>query len=329
MSSKFSSDNTSSCHPKVMNALLKCNTSYESSYGDDSYTKKARQVIKKEFGDNADAYFLITGSAANILGLSTVTKSYNSVVTTDESHLDHGTCGGAQKFIGCNLITLPSINGKITPKQIDDYVESTRDDIHQHIPSVISITQPTELGTVYTLAEMAAISLCAKRNKMYFQVDGARLSNACVALNCSLREISRGVDILSFGGTKNGIAFGDCLIFFDPKLSKDFNYIQKQSMHLLSKMRYISCQFVEYLTDSNWKENATNANKMAAYMSKRLKEETNVIFLHLTDCQEAQLRKSLKFKIFSGSPARFVTSWQTTKEDVDEFVDSLTTKSKL
>lgn len=333
MSTIFASDNTSGAHPKVLESFTNCNDSYEGSYGGDQYTQRARDLIKIAFGDDAEAHFLVTGSAANVLGLSTVTKSYNSIITSDQSHLDNGTCGGAEKFIGCKLVLLSSIDGKISPKQIDDYVAITKDDVHVHIPSVISITQPTELGTCYTLEEMSDLSKCAKRNGLYLQVDGARFANAAEKLGVTLKELTRGVDILSFGGTKNGILFGDCLIFFNSTISKNFKYVQKQAMHLMSKMRYVSCQFIEYLNDELWRSNAKNANQMMDYFVSQLsqhttvkisyKTETNILFLELSETQEKSLSKKYWFKTFNGNHARFVTSWRTSQQEIDEFVLTL------
>lgn len=332
----FYSDNTSGCHPKIMEAISKANNNSVPSYGNDIHSETAKKLFKKEFGDHVETFFFSTGSAANILGLSIVTKSYNCIITSEHSHLDQGECGGAEKFINCKIIRLSSSDGKITTSQIEDFTKSVHGDYHMPKPSVVSITQPTEYGTVYSLKEMQEISECCKRNNLYLHVDGARFSNAAVYLNTTLKELSNGVDILTFGGTKNGLMFGDAVVILNKDLTKDFIYIQKQGMQLLSKMRYISCQFVEYLTNELWRENAKNANQMAKYLESLIylkpcyKVESNLFFLSFTQQQYKDLSKKYKFAPWDATSFRFVCSFNTTKSEVEALANEINKlKSKL
>lgn len=332
----FYSDNTVGCHPKIMEALTKANNGPQASYGNDIYTETARKLFKKEFGEHVETFFFSTGSAANILGLSIVTKSYNCIITSEHSHLDQGECGGAEKFINCKIIRLTSNDGKITTKQIDEFVDSVRNDFHMPKTSVVSITQPTEFGTVYSLKEMEEISKCCKRNNLYFHVDGARYCNAAVYLNVPLKELSIGVDILTFGGTKNGLMFGDAVVILNKDLTTDFIYIQKQGMQLLSKMRFISSQFVEYLTNELWKENAKNANEMTKYLESLIhvkpnyKIESNILFINLSKTQHQELLKKYKFGKWDSNNFRFVACFNTTKKEVEELAIEINkVKSKL
>ena len=225
----FASDNNSPVHEAVMEAVIKANKGDYVSYGDDPYTKKAVAVMKDTFGPESEPFFVFTGTAANVLGISAVTRSYHSIITANTSHMNVDECGAPEKFTGCKLFTLDAPLGRLMPESVAEYLHGFGVEHHSQ-PRVISITQPTELGTVYTIPEIKELSGLAHRHGMLLHMDGARLANAAEALDCSLYETSggAGVDVLSFGGTKNGMMSGEAVIFFNGVENGDFKYIRKQ-----------------------------------------------------------------------------------------------------
>ncbi|MCK5261342.1 MAG: low specificity L-threonine aldolase [Thermoplasmatales archaeon] len=330
----FASDNHSGVHPDILKAIVSANVDYTIAYGDDEYTERAVKKFKEHFGDNIDVYFVYNGTAANILGLKTVTHSFNSIICAETAHLNVHECCGPEKFTGCKLITILASNGKLTVDQIEPYVVGFGDP-HVAQPKVISITQPTELGTVYTLKEIKELSDFAHKNGMLIHMDGARLYNAAASLNVGMKEITgdAGVDILSFGGTKNGMMFGEAVIFFNKKVSKDFVYIRKQGMQLASKMRFISAQFEAFLSNDLWLKNARYANKMTQLLHKELKDvpqikitqkvEANAIFAIIPKKYIIPLQKEYFFHVFNErtSEVRWMCSFDTTKEDIMNFTE--------
>jgi len=266
---EFGSDNHSGIHPEILKAIESVNKGYAVAYGDDKYTDRAVKKFKEHFGKGVDVFFVYNGTAANILGLKTVTNSFNSIICAETAHLNVHECCGPEKFIGCKLVTIPTSDGKLTADMIKPYLVGFGD-YHMAQPKVISITQPTELGTVYTPKEIKELSDFAHKNNMLLHVDGARLCNAAASLNVKMKEITydAGVDILSFGGTKNGMMLGEAVVFFNKKQSKNFEFIRKQGMQLASKMRFISIQFETFLSNDLWLKNARHANKMAQLLKK-------------------------------------------------------------
>jgi len=328
----FGSDNHSGTHPDIIKAILNVNKNYTVAYGEDDYTKRAIEKFKMHFGKNIDVYFVYNGTAANILGIKTVTDSFNSIICAETAHLNVHECCGPESFTGCKLITIPTTDGKLTVNQIRPHLVGFGDP-HRAQPKVISITQPTELGTVYTQNEIQKLSDFAHKNKMLIHVDGARLCNAAAYLKLGLKDITYdvGVDILSFGGTKNGMMYGEAVVFFNKDLSKNFEYIRKQGMQLSSKMRFISAQFDAFLSNNLWLKNAMHSNKMAQLLYKQIKNipkieitqkvETNAIFAIIQKKYITPLQKEYFFYIFDElkSEVRWMCSFDTTVKDVKKF----------
>ena len=334
--SNFASDNTVGVHSEILNAIISVNSGSTIAYGEDEYTKKADKKFQEYFGKNAEAYFVFNGTAANVIGLRGLTESFHSIICADVAHINSSECNAVERFTGCKLLAVPTSDGKITVDQVKENMNVLGEQHHAQ-PKVISITQPTELGIVYTPKEIKALADFAHKHNMLLHMDGARLANAAVRLGVGLREISGdvGVDVLSFGGTKNGIMYGEAVVFFDKKLSGNFKYIRKQGMQLASKMRYISTQFITLLSNNLWYKNAQHANNMAKYLEKRLKEipkikltqkvETNGIFAIIPPKYIPLIQKKYFFYIWNEkiSEVRLMTSFDTKKEDIDDFVDYL------
>lgn len=333
MSRGFASDNNSGIHPLLLNAIAGANTGHAIAYGDDEYTHKAIQTFKECFGSKAEVFFVLTGTGANVLGLSLLTSPFNAVICTDTAHINVDECGAPEKFTNCKLLTAVAYNGKLTPDMVKDQIHGLGFEHHVQ-PKVISISQPTELGTVYTVEEIRALSEVAVTNNMYLHMDGARLANAAVSLDLPFASftVDAGVDVLSFGGTKNGMLFGESVVVFRPELVENFKYYRKQGMQLASKMRFISAQFDVYLNDNIWKESAVHANKMAQYLGRRMQDipeiqttqkiQSNAVFVKIP----RDIIRPLQEKYFfyewdeAANIVRWMTSFDTTTEDIDDFV---------
>ena len=332
----FASDNHSGIHPDILKAIESVNTGYTIAYGDDEYTARAIKKFKEHFGKDIDVYFVGNGTAANILGIKTVTESFNSIFCAETAHLNVHECCGPEKFTGCKLTTIPTPDGKLTIDLVKPYIVGFGDP-HMAQPRIISITQSTELGTVYTPKEIKDLSNFAHNQNMILHMDGARLCNAAASLNVDLKKITAdsGVDVLSFGGTKNGMMFGDAVIFFDKKLSKNFEFIRKQGMHLTSKMRYISTQFKALLSNDLWLKNAKHANKMAQLLYNEIKNipqikitqkvQVNAVFATLPKNIITKLWKKYAFHIIDEKTleVRWMCSFNTTRDDVLNFVRTI------
>ena len=332
----FGSDNHSSVHPDILKALEQANHGFTIAYGLDDYTKHAVEKLKDIFGQNSDVYFVYNGTAANILGLKNVTNSYHSIFCAESAHLTVHECCGPENFIGCKLINIPTPDGKLTVDLVKPYLVGVGD-AHMAQPRVISLTQATERGTVYRPAEIKKLADFAHKNGMFLHMDGARLCNATAFLNVGLNDITGevGVDILSFGGTKNGMMFGEAVVFFDKNLSKNFEFIRKQGMHLASKMRYISAQFTAFLSNDLWLRNAQHANEMAQLLVKELKRipqvgitqkvEANMVYATIPNQYIPKLQKHYYFHRFNEqtSEVRLMCSFSTTRDDVIAFVQTI------
>lgn len=329
----FGSDNFSGVHPRILEAMVQANAGHAGAYGHDPYTAKALKTLQTHFGKNIDAYFVFNGTGSNILGIQTVTNPYHAVLCAEISHLNTDECGGPENFTGCKLIPIPSKDGKIGLNRLRPHMMDFGNP-HRVQPKVISITQSTELGTVYTLKEIKKIADLAHRNGLFLHMDGARLCNAAARLKVGLKQITRdvGVDILSFGGTKNGMMFGEAVIFFNKKLSKEFPYVRKQGMQLASKMRFIAVQFETLLSDNLWLNNARHANRMAQILRKEAekipgiritqKVEANAVFAAVPKKHIPLLQKVNFFYVWdeTKSEVRWMCSYDTTQEDIDQFV---------
>lgn len=332
----FKSDNVSGVHPKIMQAIMDANTGHQSPYGEDEFTKRAAESIKELFKADADVYFVISGTAANVIGLSGLLKPFEGVICTETAHINTDECGAFEKFSGSKILYTPEHDGKIKIEDIKKFLTHP-DDEHRVQPKIISISQTTETGTLYSVEEIKELADFAHSNNMYLHLDGARLANAVIALDSSFKEMitDTGVDLLSFGGTKNGMMIGEAIVSFNKDISKNFKYYRKQGMQLLSKMRFVSCQFIPYIEEGIWKENATQANDMGSYLKERLREcrgvkvqegyKTNMIFANVEDKIIDDLQEEFGFYVIDEATnlIRLVTSFDTTKEDIDAFIEAI------
>lgn len=332
----FASDNFAGVHPDILKAIASANSGHCKAYGADKYTDAALKKFYDHFGDRIDVYFVFGGTGANVLGLKMITDSYHGIVCAESAHINVDECGAPEKFTGCKLLTVPSPEGKITVEQVSQYVSALGVE-HHNQPKVISITQATEMGTVYTPEEIEALAAYAHQHDMLLHVDGARLANAAAALDLHLSDLTTdvGVDVLSFGGTKNGLMFGEAVIFFKRSLSKNFKYLRKQGMQLLSKMRFISVQFDAYLSNDLWLKNARHANAMAQLLATELKKipaisitqkvQANAVFAIVPKELIPPVQEKYYFYVWNEhrSEVRLMTSFDTTKKEVKGFVETI------
>ncbi len=332
----FASDNNSGVHPSVLEAMASVNDGHVVAYGDDPYTAAAIEKIRKEFGEDIEVFFVFTGTAANVLGLKAATENWNSVICADTAHIHCDECGAPEFFTGCKLLTVSAPDGKLTPELIKKHLHGF-DFEHHAQPKVVSVTQATELGTLYTPSELKKICDFVHSYGMLVHMDGARICNAAAALGVPFREITAGagVDILSFGGTKNGLMYGEAIIFFDTPLSQNFKYVRKQGMQLASKMRFIGAQFDAMLTDRLWYRNADHANRMARLLADEVaaipgiritrEVQINGVFAIVPPEIIPGLQKEYFFYVWNPetSEVRWMTSWDTTEYDIKGFVKLL------
>jgi len=329
----FASDNNAGVHPEVLHAIAAANQGHVVGYGDDPYTESAVRKFKQHFGSDIEVFIVFNGTAANCLSLKALTNSYNAVICAEAANIYSDKCGAPEKFSGCKLIPLPSGDGKLTVESVRHAYHGIGDPHHVQ-PRVISITQATEVGTVYKPAEIKALARFAHERGMFLHVDGARIANAAASLGQTLRQATRdlGVDVLSFGGTKNGALGAEAVIFFDKKLGHDFLYLRKQGMQLASKMRFISAQFDALLTGNLWLKSAQHANRMARLLQKKLSEipqlkivykvEANGVFAKIPRPAISRLQKRYFFYVWNEqqSVVRWMCSFDTTEQDVKQFV---------
>lgn len=330
----FASDNNAGVHPEVMQAIQRANQGHVVAYGDDSYTRSAIEKFKEHFGEDIAVFFTFNGTGANVLSLQSLTRSFHSVLCSDYAHIYTDECGAPEKHTGCKLIPLAHKDGKITLDSVQHAYHGIGDEHHSQ-PRVISITQSTEMGTVYQPQEIRALADFAHRHDMFLHVDGARIANAAASLGQSLRQATRdlGVDVLSFGGTKNGILGGEAVVFFRPELSPDFLYLRKQSMQLASKMRFIAAQFEVLLTNDLWRRNAEQANQMAKLLEREVAEipgvkiiwkvEANGVFAQIPPQAIGKIKRQYFFYTWmeEESIVRWMCSFDTTEEDVRQFAE--------
>jgi len=332
----FGSDNYSGVHPTIMEALARANSGHAASYGADEYTATAIEKFKSYFGDKVDVFLVYNGTGANVLGLQTITRSFNSILCAELAHINVDESTAPEKFLGCKLVPVPSPDGKMTPEAIAEKIQRLGD---QHHPQakVISLSQTTEYATVYSLSELKAIAALAKKNDLYFHMDGSRISNAAVSLKEDFASFTRdaGVDVLSFGGTKNGMMFGEAVIVFNPELGRNLKYFRKQGMQLHSKMRFIGAQFSAFLTDDLWKQNAGHANQMAQLLEKELllineikitqSVDANGVFAIFPEKVIAPLQQEHFFYVWNErtSEVRLMCSFDTEEEDIKNFAKKL------
>lgn len=332
-SRSFASDNNAGVHPEMIEAIKAANEGHVVAYGADPFTDSAVKTFRKHFGKDVDVYFVFGGTGANVLGIQAVTKSYQAVICAETAHINVDECGAPEKFSGCKLLDVPTPDGKLRPDLVKHFLHGVGFEHHVQ-PGVISISQATEMGTVYSKDEIKTLAKFAHKNNMLLHVDGARISNAAVSLNASFKEITAdlGVDVLSFGGAKNGMMYGEAVVFFDKKRSTDFKYIRKQGMHLPSKMRFISAQFDALLSSDLWKRSASHANRMAQLLASELEKippikltqpvQSNGVFAIVPKKHIAALQKKYFFYVWNEeiSEVRFMCSFDTTEDDIAQFV---------
>ncbi|HKS08863.1 MAG TPA: low specificity L-threonine aldolase [Pyrinomonadaceae bacterium] len=329
----FASDNNAGVHPEMIEAIAAANDGHVVAYGNDPLTARAVKVFQKHFGKDAQVHFVFGGTGANVLGLKSITHSYDAIICADTAHINTDECGAPEKFTGCKLLSLHTPDGKIRVDQIKPFLHGVG--VEHHVqPRVISVSQATEMGTVYTKSELKTLARFAHDHDMLLHVDGARIANAAVSLNASLKELTVecGVDLLSFGGTKNGMMYGEAVVFLNKNLGQGFKYIRKQGMHLPSKMRFISAQFEALLSGDLWRRSAAHANRMARLLASELEKvpgikltqpvEANGVFAIIPEKYIAALQKKYFFYIWDEetSECRFMASFDTTEEDIQEFV---------
>ncbi|MFR9503015.1 MAG: low specificity L-threonine aldolase [Rikenellaceae bacterium] len=331
----FASDNNSGVHPLIFKAIEEANVDHAVGYGDDKWTEAATAKIKEVFGECADPYFLFNGTGANSVALQSITRPFNSILCAASAHIYVDECGAPQKMSGCSIVAIPTPNGKLTVDLIKPHLKNFGE-CHHSQPGAVYISQTTELGTVYTIEEIRAIADLIHSYGMYLHMDGARLANAAAFLGCTLRQttVDAGVDILSFGGTKNGMMMGEAVISFREEISRDLKYYRKQSAQLASKMRYLSAQFVPYLQDDLWLKSALAANGAAAQLYEALQRyssveftqepQTNQLFLKMPKEAAEKLLEDYFFYFWDeqSGEVRFVTSWDTTAKDIEDLIES-------
>ncbi len=332
----FGSDNHSGAHPEILQALMRASEGHQPSYGTDEISERTSAIFEKHFGSGVKAFFVFNGTAANVLSLDALLKPYQAVLCSSMSHLQNDECGAPERWTGAKLIPVSTPNGKLT---VDDIKANLirRGDQHFSQLAVVSLTQPTEVGTIYSVNELKDITSFAHANGLLVHMDGARLVNAAAALGVSLSAITKdaGVDVLSLGGTKNGLVFGEAVLFFDPKFAQDFKYRRKQAMQLPSKTRFIAAQFETFLGTDLWLSNARHANALAKELAEGLKQrpyvtvtqecQANAVFVRIPKEWVSRLRERYFFYVWDEKTfeCRLMTTFDTTKETVNGFLKAL------
>jgi len=333
---QFASDNYAGVCPEALEATKAANRGHATAYGDDPWTARAADAFRNLFETDCEVYFVFNGTAANSLALASLCQSYHSVICCDQSHVETDECGAPEFFSnGSKLLVATSVDGKLTPAAIHE-LAIKRTDIHYPKPRAVTVTQPTETGRVYSVEEMRAISAICKRHGLSLHMDGARFANACASLGCSPADITwrSGVDVLCFGGTKNGMAVGEAVLFFDRMLAADFDYRCKQAGQLASKMRFLSAPWVGILESGAWLKNAQHANECARSFAAQVEGirgvklsqpvEANAVFIQAESKVLERLRgMGWHFYTFIGGAARFMFAWDSEPERIDAFCRDL------
>ncbi|MET1036064.1 MAG: low specificity L-threonine aldolase [Arthrobacter sp.] len=332
----FASDNYSGVHPEILDALVAANGGHQVAYGEDDYTRRLRDVVEDHFGEGAEAFPVFNGTGANVTALQSVLPRWGAVVCATTAHINVDENGAPERIGGMKLLGVPTDDGKLTPELIDREAWGWGDE-HRAQPLAVSITQSTELGTLYGVEELRAIADHAHSLGMRLHVDGARLSNAAAALGLPLRAFTRdvGVDILSFGGTKNGLMFGEAVVVLNPEAATGLPYLRKMNMQLASKMRFASAQLVALYEGDLWLRSASHANAMAARLRAAVDgidgveatrpTQSNAVFARLPAGVADRLRASFRFYDWDQATGevRWMCTFDTTEEDVDAFADAI------
>ena len=332
----FGSDNHSGVSPEVIEAIAMANNEHALAYGDDEYTQRLERLVKDTFGEQARVYLVFNGTGANVLSIDAMCRSHEAVVCAETAHINVDECGAPQRIVGCRLLTVDTPDGKLTPALMKTRLHGFGFEHHSQ-PKAISISQPTELGTLYTKEEIKALADLAHSYNMYLHVDGARLANAAVALGCSFREMTTdlGVDALSFGGTKNGLLMGESCVLLNPSLDIDMKYRRKQMTQLASKMRFMAAQMICYLESGIWRRNAEHSNAMAQLLRSEVEKvegvkimypvQVNSVFAQLPTAVWHRLQERYFFYDWdeAADVVRWMCSFDTTEEDIHSFVNAL------
>lgn len=332
----FASDNYSGIHPEILEAIQHANQSHEISYAEDTYTEKTNALFREIFGAETEVLYVFNGTGANVIALKCALLPFEAVLCAETAHINADECGAPTQSTGSSLITIKTPNGKLTPELLKPFM-TRKGNVHNTQPRVISISQSTELGTVYSLTELKALCSFAHENDLFVHLDGARISNAVASLGVSLKEatVDCGVDIMSFGGTKNGLMIGEAVLIFNDELKKYAAFYQKQTAQLFSKNRFIAAQFYALLKNDLWLRMATHANQMAAFLAESVadlpgvtisqKVDANALFVIIPPHAVEPLRAKYRFYTWSEDTGelRWMCSFDTTHEDVIDFVETL------
>ena len=344
----FASDNYAGAHPEVLAAIAEANGGHQIAYGEDLYTARLQEVVKGHFGDQAEAFPVFNGTGANVTALTSLLPRWGAVITTSTAHIHTDENGAPERIGGLKLLTIPTADGKLTPALIDREAWGWGDE-HRAQPLAVSITQTTELGTLYSVDEIRAIAEHAHSLGMKLHLDGARISNAAAALGVGLRDFTTdaGVDILSFGGTKNGLLYGEAIVVLNPSSSDGLIYLRKLNMQLSSKMRFVSAQLIALLTDDLYLRSSRHANAMAAHLRHRLEDaiaegvinglsfsqptQANAVFAMLPNESADRIREQVRFYDWDRAKGevRWMTAFDTTTGDVDAFVAAIISELRV
>ncbi|MER5969798.1 low specificity L-threonine aldolase [Streptomyces sp. NPDC002055] len=332
----FASDNYAGAHPEILAALALANGGHQIAYGEDEYTEHLQRVVRSHFGPTARAFPVFNGTGANVVALQSVTDRWGAVICAESAHINVDECGAPERVGGLKLLTVPTEDGKLTPELIDRQAFGW-DDEHRAMPQVVSITQSTELGTVYTPDEIRAICEHAHQLGMLVHLDGARLGNAAASLDRPMRAFTNavGVDILSLGGTKNGMVFGEAVVVINPDVARAMKHIRKLSMQLPSKCRFVSAQLEALLAGDLWLRNARHANTMARRLADGVRDvpgveivypvQSNAVFATLPHDVAERLQKRYRFYFWDEAAGlvRWMCSFDTAEADVDAFATAV------
>ena len=336
MSCSFASDNNAGIHPLVLEAIASVNHDFTLSYGEDQITKKAEARFNEMFERECDVFFVFNGTAANVISLSGMIPSYGAIVCSEYAHIHVDECGAPERFLGNKLYTLPSTNGKLQVSDLESIMHFNESE-HHSPPKVLSITQSTELGTVYSAKEISELCNFSHANGWKVHLDGARIANAVASTNESLASLTwqAGVDVMSFGGTKNGLMAAEAIVVFDKELAQSYKYLRKQGMQLASKMRFMSAQFLAYFENDLWLQNARHANDMAKLLANNVLNisqielcypvEANGVFAKIPASLIEPLQKESFFYVWNeaNNEVRWMTSFDTKESDIKHFAERI------
>ncbi|WP_303851168.1 low specificity L-threonine aldolase [Seleniivibrio woodruffii] len=326
----FLSDNTAPADHRIVQAVAEAGIGYAKSYGSDKWTDEADELFKREFGEHTLYFPVLTGTGANVISLASALSTYQSILCAETAHIACDECGAVERFTGSKLVPIKTPDGKLTPEMLKPCLAHIGFE-HQSQPKVVSISQTTETGAAYSTEELKALSDFTKENNLILHIDGSRIANAAAGMSLSLNQVCEGADIVSFGGTKNGLMMGEAVLFLNPKLAESAKYVRKQYGQLFSKMRYVSAQFIPYLRESIWLENAHRANTVAGRLAEGFTDkgitikypvDGNAVFAHLSDEQIKRLSEKYLFYVWDKTEnlCRFVCPYTADESDTERLL---------